>query len=154
MQEKTKLYLESSTISMYYQDSAPYLRDLTRQFWESKLPHFSVFISEIVLGEIKATKNDKLREALEALVKDIEVLEITDDVLRLFNIYSTHRRMPPADVLHIAIASVNRINFLVTWNQRHLYKHGTQEIIRGINTKLMIPVPTIITPEDLLDEDN
>ena len=52
--KKPKLYLESSVINMYFQDDAPYLRDLTRQFWRDVLPHFDVYISEAVLDEIRA----------------------------------------------------------------------------------------------------
>ena len=44
-QKKAKLYLKSSVINMYFQDDAPYLRDLTRQFWRDVLPHFDIYIS-------------------------------------------------------------------------------------------------------------
>jgi len=52
MQKKPKLYLESSVINMYSQEEAPYLRDLTRQFWRDVLPHFDVYVSEVVLGAL------------------------------------------------------------------------------------------------------
>jgi len=54
-QKKPKLYLESSVINMYFQEEAPYLRDLTQQFWRDILPHFDVYVSEVVLDEIRAT---------------------------------------------------------------------------------------------------
>jgi predicted nucleic acid-binding protein len=153
MQNKTKLYLESSVICMYYQDSAPYLMDLTRLFWENKLPYSDTYISEIVLDEIGATKNIRLRESLENLIKDFKVIEITDDITNLSNIYISHRRIPRGDALHLASASIGEMDFLVTWNLRHLYKRGTQEVIKEINTRLMIPIPAIVTPEDFFGED-
>jgi len=61
--------------------------------------------------------------------------------------------MSGGDALHLASASIGSIDFIVTWNLRHLYKRGTQEIIREINTKLMLSVPTIVTPEDFFGED-
>jgi len=61
-QEKLKVYIESSVISMYFQENAPYLRDITRRFWEEVLPYFDTYISEIVLDEIRATKDTKLRK--------------------------------------------------------------------------------------------
>ena len=112
-----------------------------------------IHISEIVLDEIGGTKDLGLREALENLVKDFEILEITDEINNLSDVYLSYRRMPRGDALHIALASIEEIDFLVTWNLRHLYKHGTQEIIKEINTKLIIPIPAIVTPEDFLGED-
>jgi len=55
-----QLYLESSVINMYFQEEAPYLRDLTRQFWRDVLPHFEVYVSEVVLDEIRATAEANL----------------------------------------------------------------------------------------------
>ncbi len=64
MSRKPRLYLESSVINMYFQDDAPYLRDLTQQFWSDILPSFDVYISEAVLDEIGATETTDLRKAL------------------------------------------------------------------------------------------
>jgi predicted nucleic acid-binding protein len=153
MSRKTKLYLESSVIIMYFQGEAPYLRDLTRQFWSDVLPHFEVYTSEVVLDEIRATEEMNLRKALENLIKDFKVLEITDEVIKLTDVYLSHRRIPRGDALHLASASIGEMDFLVTWNLRHIYKRGTQEMIREVNTRLRIPVPTIVTPEDFFGEE-
>ena len=153
MQKKPKIYLESSVINMYFQEEAPYLRDLTRQFWRDVLPHFDVYVSEVVLDEIRATVEVKLRKALEDLIKDFEVLEITEEVIKLADVYLSHRRLPRGDALHLALASIEGMDFLVTWNLRHIYKRGTQEMIREVNTRLRIPVPTIVTPEDFFGEE-
>jgi len=152
-QKKAKLYLESSVINMYFQDDAPYLRDLTRQFWRDVLPHFDIYISEAVLDEIRAIEELNLRKALENLIKDFEVLEITEEVIKLADVYLSHRRLPRGDALHLALASIGGMDFLVTWNLRHIYKRGTQEMIREVNMRLRIPVPTIVTPEDFFGEE-
>ncbi|MBT9143896.1 MAG: hypothetical protein DDT29_02310 [Dehalococcoidia bacterium] len=152
MQRKLKLYLENSVISMYFQDDAPYLRDLTRQFWEEILPHFDVYISEVVLDDIRAIAELNLRRAAENLIKDFEILEVTEDVVKLSDVYLSYRRLPRGDAIHLASASMGEMDFLVTWNLRHLYKRGTQEMIREVNVGLRIPIPTIVTPEDFLGE--
>jgi len=153
-QKKAKLYLESSVINMYFQDDAPYLRDLTRQFWRDVLPHFDIYISEAVLDEIRAIEELNLRKALENLIKDFEVLEITEEVIKLADVYLSHRRLPRGDALHLALASIGGMDFLVTWNLRHIYKRGTQEMIREVNMRLRTPVPTIVTPEDFFGEED
>jgi hypothetical protein len=136
MQSKPKLYLENSVICMYFQDSAPYLRDLTRQFWKNKLPYSNTYISDVVLDEIRQTKDTKLREAFENLVKDFRTLEITDDITNLSNMYLSHRHIPRGDALHIALASIREIDFLVTWNLRHIYRSGTQDAIKKNKYKI------------------
>jgi len=153
MQKKPKLYLESSVINMYFQEEAPYLRDLTRQFWRDVLPHFDVYVSEAVLDEIRATTEANLRKALKNLIKDFEVLKMTEEVIELADTYLSHRRLPRGDALHLASASIGEMDFLVTRNLRHIYKRGTQEMIREVNTRLRIPVPTIVTPEDFFGEE-
>jgi predicted nucleic acid-binding protein len=153
MARKPKLYLKSSVINMHFQDDAPYLRDLTWQFWRDVLPHFDVYISEAVLDEIRATEDFDLRKAVENLIKDFEVLEITEEAIKLADVYLSHRRLPRGDALHLALASIGEIDFLVTWNLRHIYKRGTQEMIREVNARLRIPVPTIVTPEDFFGEE-
>ena len=61
MQKKPKLYLESSVINMYFQEEAPYLRDLTQQFWRDVLPQFDVYVSEVVLDEIRASGSESTK---------------------------------------------------------------------------------------------
>ncbi len=138
---------------MYFQDDAPYLRDITREFWRDILPHFDSYISEAILDEIRAIEDLTLRKAVENLIRDHAVLEITEDVIKLSNIYLSQRRLPRLDAIHIASASLGETDFLVTWNLKHLYKRGTQEIVREVNTHLRIPIPTIATPEDFLEEE-
>ena len=130
-----------------------YYKDLTQEFWLKILPHLDAYISEIVLDEIRATVDTKLRRELENLVRGFKVLEITEDILRLADIYLTYRHLPGIDARHLATATLWEMNFIVTWNLKHLYKRGTQEMIREVNTKLRFPIPTIVTPEDFFEEE-
>ncbi|MGB9600715.1 MAG: hypothetical protein ACPL7I_09190 [Myxococcota bacterium] len=117
------------------------------------LSHFDGYISETVLSEIRATKESKLCRALENIIKEFKILEITEDVVKLADVYLKYIRIPRMDSLHLAYASIGGMNFLVTWNLRHIYKRGTQEVIREINTRLRISVPVIATPEDFFEEE-
>ena len=110
MQRRLKIYLENSLISMYFQDDAPYLRDLTRQFWKETLPHFEAYVSDIVLAEIRAIEDNNLRKGLERLIRKFEIIEITENVLELSNIYLSYRRLPRGDALHLAEASTGEWN--------------------------------------------
>lgn len=60
--EKLRIYLETSVISMYFQDDAPYLRDLTRLFWNEILPDFETCVSDATFDELTAIKNPQLKQ--------------------------------------------------------------------------------------------
>jgi hypothetical protein len=105
-----------------------------------------------VLEEIRATTKPYLRKTFETLISEFEVLRLTENTLKLSELYASYKRLPRADALHLASASMEGMHFLVTWNLRHLYKAGTQEMIREINIQLKIPIPIIVTPQDFLGE--
>ena len=153
MPRKLRVYLENSLISMYYQDGVPYLRDITRRFWREALPGFDVYVSDAVLDEIRATSDADLRDALERLIGDFEVLPIGEEATKLSELYLSRRRMPGGDALHLAAASIGGMDYLVTWNLSHLYKGGTQEMLPEVNTELRIPTPTIVAPDDFFAEE-
>jgi hypothetical protein len=50
------------------------------------------------------------------------------------------------------LPKVNLVDFLVTWNLRHLIKPSTQAMVRRVNINLGLPVPLIVTPEDFFEE--
>jgi len=86
------------------------------------------------------------------LISGLRILPLTSESRELAGLYLRYRRLPEADALHIAIASLEGMNFLVTWNLRHLIKPGTQAIVRRVNIDLGLPVPLIVTPEDFFEE--
>jgi len=153
MYRKLRLYLETSVISMYFQKDAPYLRDLTRIFWKEILPDYENYISEITFEELMAIRNSELKQKVKNLIKNFTVLERTEDVDKLTEMYLSLRKMPKADAMHLAFGSLGEANFIVTWNLRHLYKAGTQEVVREINMHLKLPIPIIVTPENFFNEE-
>jgi predicted nucleic acid-binding protein len=62
-------------------------------------------------------------------------------------------RDPSGDALHLAIASYHKCEFLVTWNCQHLANANKFGHIRQLNTLLGLHVPTIVTPLELLDNE-
>lgn len=152
MKKRASLYLENSVISMYFADDAPHLKDATRLFWKEVLPAFDVYVSEMVLREINGIEDSSLREEILLLIRDFNILEEISAIREFSDLYSSRRRLPRGDAIHLAFASFYGINYLVTWNLRHLYKAGTQEMLREINTRLRLSVPIIVTPENFFEE--
>jgi len=64
------------------------------------------------------------------------------------------RRDAKADALHVAVATVHEIDYLLTWNCRHIDNANRKLVIRAICTAAGYSYPEICTPLELLPEDN
>jgi len=153
MSTKPKIYLETSLISMYFQDDAPYLRDLTRLFWNEILPDFEAYVSEITFDELMAIENPQLKREVRDLIEAATVLERSADIDKITDLYLSQKRFPKADAMHLAFASLGGMGFVVTWNLRHLYQRNTQKIVREVNMRSRLSVPIIVTPENFFEEE-
>ncbi len=156
---KPRVYLET-TIPSYL--TAWVSRDLvmsahqqvTRDWWQTRRHDFEIFISQYVIDEASAGDPDAARRRLE-LLADLPLLDPNDDVLDLAD--ELVRRIPlparaAADALHIAIATVNEIQFLLTWNCTHIANAELRGVIESICREFGYQPPVICTPEELLKE--
>lgn len=156
---KPRVYLETTVPS--YLTAWP-SRDLimashqqmTREWWESRRQDFDVFVSQFVIDEASAGDPDAARRRLEVLA-DLPLLYPSDDVEPLAAELMKRVPLPPkaaADSLHIAIATVNGMQFLLTWNCAHIanaeLRFNIEEVCRGFGYQ----PPVICTPEELLKE--
>jgi hypothetical protein len=88
-----------------------------------------------------------------ALVRDIPLLTVDEAIADVVRAYIQHKVMPvdPAgDALHLALASFNKCDFLVTWNCRHLANANKFGHIRRVNAMLGLFIPTLTTPLEML----
>jgi hypothetical protein len=154
-----KLYLET-TVPSYL--TAWTSRDLvmaahqqiTREWWDNRRSNFDLFVSQLVLQEAAVGDPAAAARRLE-LIRDIPALQINDVADDLAE--ELVRQIPlPAraalDELHIAVAAVNGMNFLLTWNCKHLANAVYQPRIASICRGLGFEPPVICTPEALLEE--
>jgi predicted nucleic acid-binding protein len=156
---KPKVYVETTVISYYTAKPSNDIFSLARQrvteqWWTHAVQNLSLFISEAVIEE--AREGDKVAAAkrLEHLNK-MPSLEINDDATRIYQIYLKELPIPPKahrDALHIAVASIHGMDYIVSWNCKHIANGFIIKKIMEINTRLGIPVPVIVTPDELLEE--
>lgn len=158
--KKIKIYIETTVVS-YFSSRYSQNRILagrqaaTRHFWSGMIGKYDVYISDLVLQE--AQKGD-IRQA-EARLKAIDAFSILKADLmakKLADILLKEKAVPensPEDAAHIAIAAVNGIDIIVTWNFSHINNPFTKMMIRQIieNTGLMSP--GICSPEELLGDE-
>lgn len=149
---KQSLYLETSVIGAYLDNGDPFRRDLTIRWWEHELSEYRACISPLVERELECV-SEPHRTGYLKLIKPIEQLELIEEAAILAEGYISrgifHRKYL-ADALHVAISSVHKIDYLVTWNFGHLANVRKQARIRLFNTAAGFFVPVIVTPEFLV----
>lgn len=114
---------------------------------------FDIYVSELVMAEIDATKNIHLKNRLLLESSKYNVLSISEDSKILAEEYVKHGVVPSnfvEDALHIAIATMNSINYLVSWNFEHIVKLKTRKIVSMVNSIKGYPEILILTPAELI----
>lgn len=118
---KQKVYIETSVVSYYTSQPSRDLvtaarQQVSREWWDESRIQFDTYISTLVLEESKEGDPTAADKRLEAL-KGIPVLEITLEVENLAKALVKTGRIPeshPEDALHIALAIINGMDFLIT----------------------------------------
>ncbi|MGQ9626677.1 MAG: PIN domain-containing protein [Anaerolineae bacterium] len=152
MKRRPRVYLDTSVISALFDESSPERKSLTEAFFK-ELKNFEVFISEITVAEIKRTLDLELRSKMEEVLPLFSIAPLTDEVEWLTKEYIRYGAVPesyPEDAHHIAIAVVNGMDYLLSWNFRHIVRRKTKDIVRMVNTLNNLRQIEIMTPPELL----
>jgi predicted nucleic acid-binding protein len=118
------------------------------------MKHYSCFTSDAVVNELESGEHPNKKEKLD-LISDIELLDINYSVQDIVEVYIANFLMPKndlGDALHLAIASYYKIDYLLTWNCKHLANANKRAHIRRINERLKIFTPELVTPLELTEE--
>lgn len=155
---RPKLYVETSVVS--YLTARP-SRDLvtaarqalTREWWEGAPEHWDLAISALVIEEAARGDPTAAEHRLQAL-RDLSSVPIGTDARDLAAALVGSGIVPasePEDALHVAIATVSKMHYLVTWSFAHLAGPDTkQRLLDGLRTLGHRP-PLLTTPEELLE---
>jgi len=154
----SSVYLETSIIG--YLASRP-SRDLvtaanqqlTHDWWNDHRQHFDLYVSEPVVAECTAGDPRAAQQRLETMT-DLPLLDTTQQAEDLANRLIQQIPLPEnaeVDALHIAIATVNGMDYLLTWNCAHLANASLQHRIEAICRSAGYDPPTICTPQQLME---
>ncbi len=157
---KPRVYLET-TIPSYL--TAWPSRDLvraahqqiTRDWWDRRRAEFELYISQVVLRECQAGDATAAAERLKIL-QDLPLLEQTEEATRLAQALVDRVPLPEraaVDALHVAIAVVHGLDFLLTWNCTHIANATLRDPIESVCRENGYEPPAICTPDELLAEE-
>ena len=156
---KSKIYIETTIVS--YLTAWP-SRDvivaahqqITDEWWRTKRQFFELFASQLVLREAQAGNEDMAQRRLGAL-EEVRLLEVTEEALALAEDLLSKGSLPrkaEEDAVHIAVAVTNGMDYLITWNCKHIANARMRDKIEYIcRVKGYEPV-IICTPEELLED--
>ena len=156
---KRTVYIETSVIS--YRVARPSRdiivlarQEITAEWWGSVLPHLDAYVSPVVLDEIAS--GDQQAQALRLeLVANMPPLAVDERIISLAEAICEEIRLPEraqADAYHIAIPSVHGIDYLVTWNCKHIANAFMLRKIEQIVHSMGYVMPVVCTPEELMEE--
>jgi hypothetical protein len=155
---KPKVYIET-TIPSYL--AARLSRDLviagnqelTHEWWAGRKDDFDLYISQFVLDEAGIGDEDAARRRME-LLADIQELKITDEAGDLTEKLLKEGVVPQkaaTDAAHIAVAAVNGMDFLLTWNCKHIANARMLKKIYSICANEGYTCPLVCTPAELME---
>ena len=148
-----RIHVETSVVS--YLTARPSTDDLkavkqqmTQRWWARDVPLGSVFISSYVIDEASKGDPQAAQERLES-IRGLQALPATVEIESLAE-YLLHGGGLPAnarlDALHVACASVHRMDVLLTWNCTHIANPTQLPVMRGLCAALGYRLPELVTP--------
>jgi predicted nucleic acid-binding protein len=151
-EEKYKIYFDTSIISAFFDNKKPIRQLITEKWIENESKNYDIYISTLVLDEINKNSDEGLKIKMLDLLNNLSatVLEIDDEAEKLANNYRKEILSKEInDTLHIATATVNKINAILSWNFKHIVNLKTIETIHKINLRNNYPIIEIISIENL-----
>jgi predicted nucleic acid-binding protein len=126
--------------------------EVTRDWWELRRSNFNLYISQVVLDEIAEGDSEIAAQRLE-IVRDFPLLELNQAVRDLAGQFLARSNLPPKaadDAVHIATATVYDLDYLLTWNCKHIANAQIQRKLAEISLDRGYQLPIICTPYELL----
>lgn len=151
-----KLYVETTVPNFLFADDAPEKKAATEHFYDwLKVSPDELYISELVLAELNRAHLPLRTNLLEAAARlDATILAITSEAESLAGHYLTDGAIPVRyrdDALHVALAVLNGLDVVVTWNMKHLANVRRIEAINRTNLIMGLSPIRIHTPEEVIE---
>ena len=156
MTTKESVYIESSVISYCASRTSRDLiiaarQAITLDWWESKLKQYDIYVSPVVEREISAGDKEAARKRLD-LVLEIPSLHVTTEAQEIAEGLLAEQLLPAGcvdDALHIAIATAHGMDYLLTWNFKHINNAETKNRIFYYIQESGYACPVLCSPEEL-----
>lgn len=151
------VYIETSVVSYLTARATHNLlaaawQTATAEWWDIHKKRFELRTSALTIEEAGRGNQEAAARRLEAL-EGITILPLTEAVVSLSNVLMNGGTLPASaqsDAIHISIAAVHGIDYLLTWNFRHIANAETRPLIRKVCEQQGYICPEICTPSELM----
>lgn len=152
-----RVYLETSFISACVTTRTSlrsrYERGTSLNWWENEASGHELYVSDEVLNELSSPRFPNRDTAL-GFIRDVPALPITEAMVEFAAVLVERMVMPrpvAGDALHVSIATIADMDFLVTWNVRHLANPNKLLHLNGVCLEFGHICPRILRPDDMLE---
>lgn len=153
---KESVYIETSLVSYLVAKPSRDLitaarQQLTIEWWENQRQNFDLFASPVVIEEARAGDPNPAVKRLEYLDK-LTILSVTPEADELAQALIQKHALPgkaAQDALHIAVATIHGMNYLLTWNCKHIANAHLRGAIETTCRLAGYEAPKLCTPEEL-----
>jgi hypothetical protein len=158
MMEKPAIYVETSVLSYLVARRSRDLivaahQQITGEWWRNQRKNYDLFVSQLVVDEAREGDSDMAAKRME-IIEQLSLLEINDDATHLADALVKSRAVPKKaalDALHISVACVGAVDYLLTWNCKHIANAAMRSAIEETCRSVGYITPIICTPEELED---
>lgn len=155
---KSKVYIETSVISYLAARSSRDIlvaanQQVTQEWWQIRREQFDLFVSQLVEQEISSGDKDAVSKRQQALT-DCSFLDITPEAIQLAESLIDQNAIPKQaaeDALHIAVATVNGMDYLLTWNFKHIANAAMRANVELVCRLNGYEPPVICSPMELME---
>ena len=126
---------------------------VTRQWWPTAIAKYRFFVSKVVAEECAAGDPDAAKERLEVLesLDFIATSPSVDELARKLIEGFAVPKTEPRDAVHISLAATNGLEYLVSWNFKHIVNPKTRLAIERVCREAGLEPPIICTPDELME---
>lgn len=154
-----RVYIETTVISYLVARAS---RDVivaghqqtTQDWWANRRDKFTCYISQVVIDEASAGDSIEVRKRL-AVLGGLTTLAVTDEANALTKAIMVANVLPQhviRDAAHVAVGAVHAVDYLLTWNCKHLANAQIARRIAVVCEKVGYKMPIICTPEELMGD--
>lgn len=124
----------------------------TQDWWADRRSEFGCSVSQVVIDDASLGDPAEVQKRL-AIINDLPTLDVTDDAKALTKAIMAAGMLPPhafPDAAHVAVSAVHAVDYLLTWNCKHLANAQIARRIAVVCEKVNHKMPIICTPEELM----
>ncbi|MDP1675743.1 MAG: type II toxin-antitoxin system VapC family toxin [Bacteroidota bacterium] len=148
--EKPRVYIDTSVFGGCFEPEF--------EIWSNGLMDdfkngiYSPVVSQVVANEISKAPSFVKAKYAELSIYNLEILPLTNEVYSLAETYKLKQILSPKyfeDLLHIAIATINNIDILVSWNFKHIVHFEKIKLFNAVNLELSYKTINIFSPREV-----